>query len=99
MTYPIKIRLSKGAIDELQICEEASNTYLICQRHKTVLEIRDQEEAVEVFNDVCFGTFQLITEYRNRLRSARKIANALRPHVPESIRNRFPAGKLISKKC
>ena len=108
--YPIKLRVSAAALDELSTTEEGSyedasnelakagdseqliamklsrHAHKVAQRHRTVLEIVDADEAEAVYYAVCSGTFQL-----TRLRLARRIADALRPHVKPETARRWPA--------
>ena len=93
----IKIRISKPALEEFQQseygswedagCPDTGHVYAILQRHIAQIEVRDDAEAAEVFCAVCSGTFQL--EYKGFLRTARRIANALREaaarHDPEVV--------------
>jgi len=67
-----------------------THTHVIAKRHKTILEIRGDEEAVDVYYSVCSGTFGLREKSMAWHRSAVKIANWLRPIVakadPEMVR-------------
>jgi hypothetical protein len=62
--------------------------YLIAQRHKTVLEMRDQREVDHTYWALCSGTFQL-----NHLRAAQNLAMKLRPYVTTKLaQSMFPDG-------
>ncbi len=93
ITYPIKIRMTPAALGELSESEcgrwedngrpdEGCWAYLIAQRHRTVLELRTEEELREVYWAICSGTFQI---HMNR--GARAAATKLRPFVEELADN------------
>ena len=78
-----------GDSDQLIDMKLSRHAHHVAQRHKTVLEIVDSDEAEAMFYAVCSGTFQL-----RHLLIARRIADALRPHVSEESRRRWgsPSG-------
>jgi hypothetical protein len=101
MNFPIRIRVSKQALEEFVCSEEGSwsdhdeapdHQCAILQRHKTSIEIRNAEEAAKVYYACCSGTFQL--DYKGFLRTARRIANELREaakqHDPDIVKH-WPA--------
>lgn len=103
MTYPVKIPLRWRLVEELgnSECglwedygqpdqEDPDNpfTYLICQRHKSQLEIRNAKEASEVYWAVSSGTFQL-----RHVQAARNIADRLYHLVPKKTTDHYyPTG-------
>ena len=88
--------------DDQQIIEDGgsparppeSHTFLIAQRHKTVLEIRSPEEAVDVYYAVSSGTVQIYE--KGFLNQCRRVANALSDivdqHDPDLRRRWYPSG-------
>jgi len=88
MTFPIKVHLTKAAIEEFRFSESCSWTdagepkeghvYNILGRYKTVIEIRDIHELIAVWWALCSGVFQGAF-----VRSARRMAEELRPYYLE----------------
>lgn len=68
----------------------ATHTYVVAKRHKTILEIRNAEEANDVYYAVCSGTFGLREKSMAWHRSAVKIANLLRPYADPAIVKLWP---------
>ena len=57
-----------------------THAHVVAQRYKSQLRIDNDAEAVDMYYAVCSGTFQ-VTEEKNFLHTARKIADWLRPIV------------------
>lgn len=89
MTFPIIIPVTAAALAEFHAseygswedagCPDAGHVCNILDRHARKIEVRDADEAELVYYAACSGTMQLA--YKGFTRTARKIADALRPHV------------------
>ncbi len=96
-TYPIRLKVSSAAMEELQASECGSyesvtesiergegdqgrplesHVHTVTERFATILEIRNDAEAIDAYYAVCSGTFQL-----SHYRIACRIADALRDVV------------------
>lgn len=82
----IKIRVSKPALEEFKHseygsyedadCPDTGHVWCILDRHSGAIEIRDDDEAAEVYYALVTGTFAL--RDKGYLRTARRIADAVR---------------------
>jgi len=104
--FPIRIKMSAVALEELAQCEWGSwedhkeargHPCEIAQRHKGVLVLDNAKEADRMYYAVCSGTFQLNREPgegRSFFRTACRIADVLRPFArPETVKQwPFPTG-------
>ena len=86
----IKIRISKAALEEFKDseygsyedadCPDTGHVWCILDRHSTVIEVRDDAEAAQVYEALVTGTFQIDNPaYGQRyFRTACRISDAVR---------------------
>jgi hypothetical protein len=82
----IKVRVAKPALEEFKAsefgsyedadCPDTGHVWCILDRHSAAIEIRNNDEAAEVYYALVTGTFAL--RDKGYLRTARRIANAVR---------------------
>lgn len=101
-TFPFYIQTIGAVIAEFKTCEEGSyedsrhvehaddtdgpHVYTILERHRSKIEIRNEDEAFTVYLAACSGTLQLY-----RLQAAKRICNELRKFVPPERLKLWPA--------
>lgn len=73
----------KGGLQPYDSVYGDTHVFDILGRYRAVIEVRNADEAAEVYTAVCSGTFQLNDpeEGKPYFRTACRIANALRPVV------------------
>ena len=82
----IKIRVSKPALEEFKHseygsyedagCPDTGHVWCVLDRHSTVIEVRTDKEAAQVYEALVTGTFAL--REKGFLPTARRIADAVR---------------------
>lgn len=108
-TFPMRLRINAAQLEEFRQCEYGAHedgatktptgftAYAILNRFKTLIEIRDADEADLIYYAACSGTFGLLGNGEThaekmrehaRNRTANRLADALRAHAkPETLQH------------
>lgn len=107
MNYPIKIKASRNTIEEWQLCEEgrwedegrpcSGHAYNILNRHKTVIEVRDERERDELIDSARMSTLEFRVSWQTVDRIIDQLQNGPAKPKPKKPDNRAAVREAIKQ--